>query len=155
MADKKIYPRTYAEILAAKLESEGIKVSTDMKKTFQDSFEKVISDIRPDLEISPEFIANGHVAPPDEISVDTTAGKLVAYIEQGGYGPEIGIMHKDKNDYPTDLFLAEVSDANPAVIHNYVYSDPYSENYTESFDIAQRDIDKALNNVEEDLDELN
>ena len=105
MADKKIYPRTYAEILAAKLESEGIKVSTDMKKTFQDSFEKVISDIRPDLEISPEFIANGHVAPPDEISVDTTAGKLVAYIEQGGYGPEIGIMHKDKNDYPTDLFL--------------------------------------------------
>ena len=91
MADKKIYPRTYAEILAAKLESEGIKVSTNMKKTFQDSFEKVISDIRPDLEISPEFIANGH----------------------------------------------------------------YSEDYTESFDIAQRDIDKALNNVEEDLDELN
>ena len=69
---------------------------------------KKFAELRPDADIDTQTENTDIIHPVDEISVDTSAGTLMAYIDDNGYGPEIGIIHKTADGTPTDLFSANV-----------------------------------------------
>lgn len=115
---------------------------------------EIIKMARPDLDVDEDVYGSTEEIPPmDELSIDTSAGKLVAWVCEGSFGPQIGILHRTEGGDPTDLFMAEVREqeqagecAEPGVIKGFVYSNPSTEDFTEFFSINKSEIEKAIGN---------
>ena len=115
----------------------------------------LVKEIRPDLEVNEDSFGTSEIKPLNEVSVHTSAGTLTAYINEGSHNTQISIIHKTKEETPTDIFLAEVpkvegKQKNQGKIQAYVYENPYQKDYTNHFTIDQKDILKAVEEYEEE-----
>ena len=87
-----------------------------------------------------------------DISIDTCAGKLTAWIDEGIHGPQVGVLYHPDNESPMDLFFAEnycyededTKVEDPDEVHCYVYEDVTTENFTHDFIINKKDALEAI-----------
>lgn len=122
----------------------------ELLDNISDAFANLMREARPDIEVDDCIFGKSEIEVVNTISVDTSAGKLCAAVDVGSYGPEIGIYQQTKDGSITDLFFAEVREfeeaeekKEPGVIHGYVYTDAYNEDYTDKFTVSLEDIEAA------------
>lgn len=75
-----------------------------------------------------------------EISINTKHGTLVAWVDEGPEGPEIGVMYRTTEGQSTDLFFAQPKGE---TIAEYIYADVHTEEYTETLSISEAEIYEA------------
>lgn len=106
---------------------------------------ELIKSVRPDTDVDTDIYGTTIIDPLNKVCADTPSGKLVAYIHQGDYGPQVGVYHETEDGAPTDLFLVEAKEFQPDSLSAYTYENPYEEDYSHSFVIFIDDIKQAVN----------
>lgn len=87
-----------------------------------------------------------------ELSIDTPAGKLIAYAGRDLDNPSVGIYFKPLNGGEVDLAMAEVqskvlcegTDVGEKDVVLYKWEDLFSEDYTSKTVLREKDIKQAL-----------
>lgn len=89
--------------------------------------------------------------PYREVAIDTCSGRLLAWVDEGVYGPQAGVIWLPDNESPIDLFYAEnrrYDKNNVPVetheIHCYTYEDITTEDWTGYFKFTQEEALEAL-----------
>lgn len=87
-----------------------------------------------------------------KVSVDTDAGKITAWIDEGMHGPQAGIEWAPDNETPVDLFYVEnykeedgYEGCGPKdAVSCYTYEDITTEDWTHCFEISKKDALEAM-----------